>query len=830
MPANRYGGGGGSGNGRYFNNNNRQDRNYQQNRRHPPNHQTPMPPPPVPPMMKNSPLPPKMPVPVPAVDMKKEKSPAKMKVPEPVPPPSLANETGHSSRNESNDSHQNASNRPTERKFTQRSRLFIGNLPTSITEEEFKNLFRPFGEVSETFVNAEKGFGFVRMDTRTNAERAKWELDGKVMRSNRQLRVRFATHGAALSVKNISPFVSNELLEEAFSQFGPVERAVVVVDDRGKSMERGIVEFARKSSATKALQQIRDGCFLLTSSPRAVVASTLEQEDTEDGLMERNVSKSQSYFQEREAPPRFAKPNSFEEEFARRWKALYDLERQQREHLEKNIQEAKEKLETEMENAIHDHQTMLMKQDLLRRQEELQRLEEARKRELDRRQELEVARENARKKEMEGQSQRLDMLRAQIEGTYKQDMPPHPSMGFNHQPGFGRPGSPLMPPQLHDQLAKELMGGQGGLAPAPLIKVKSYHHIHSDMNKLMDSLDKMSDSDQNFYRLAYEHCNNICTCKAQNYKIEDPMFERLEPCPKSFDCQSYSHWKHSIAMSWLNRFIDGFEWKFNKLKLQLLPIGPFPDFVENFRSKDGLNLFQMLVQFLSSFFSGSIVEMLPQLNIEDLNVRKRQHSFTGKEQYLVTDFLPFLKSHVPRDSFCVVALTWHDLYPSEDLNFVLGQASFYHYSCVASFGRFDPTYVRGFKGRNEGIDVKDMEDISVVDAALLWKLIKVVTHETCHVFGLAHCGTFSCLMNNSCSSEEALSQPLTLCPICMRKIQRACSKWGQDKFPFQVKTHLASLAQYLRTVMLPLMGSNDEMTNTRVHNTLQWIDRVLNFI
>jgi len=43
-------------------------------------------------------------------------------------------------------------------------------------------------------------------DTRANAERAKYELDGFPLK-NRQLRVRFATHGAALSVKNLSPFV-----------------------------------------------------------------------------------------------------------------------------------------------------------------------------------------------------------------------------------------------------------------------------------------------------------------------------------------------------------------------------------------------------------------------------------------------------------------------------------------------------------------------------------------------------------------------------------------------------------------------------------------------
>lgn len=50
----------------------------------------------------------------------------------------------------------------------------------------------------------------------------------------RSLRVRFATHGAAVKVKNLSPFISNEYLEQSFSIFGSVERAVVIVDDKGR--------------------------------------------------------------------------------------------------------------------------------------------------------------------------------------------------------------------------------------------------------------------------------------------------------------------------------------------------------------------------------------------------------------------------------------------------------------------------------------------------------------------------------------------------------------------------------------------------------------------
>lgn len=100
-------------------------------------------------------------------------------------------------------------------------------------------------------------------ETRTLAEIAKAELDGTML-GNRPIRIRFATHGAALTVRNLSPVVSNELLEQAFSQFGPVERAVVVVDDRGRPTGKGIVEFANKPAARKALDRCADGALLLT--------------------------------------------------------------------------------------------------------------------------------------------------------------------------------------------------------------------------------------------------------------------------------------------------------------------------------------------------------------------------------------------------------------------------------------------------------------------------------------------------------------------------------------------------------------------------------------
>uniref|UniRef100_A0A673GA71 Splicing factor, proline- and glutamine-rich-like n=1 Tax=Sinocyclocheilus rhinocerous TaxID=307959 RepID=A0A673GA71_9TELE len=311
--------------------------------------------------------------------------------------------------------------KPGEKTYTQRCRLFIGNLPNDITEPEFRKLFAKYGEPSEIFINQSKGFGFIRLESRALAELAKAELDDIPMKG-RPLRVRFATHSAALSVRNLSPFVSNELLEEAFSQFGMVERAVVIVDDRGRSTGKGIVEFSSKPAARKALDRISDGVFLLTSSPRPIVVELLEQYDDEDGLPEKLAQKNPSYQKEREQPPRFARPGTFEFEYSQRWKSLDEMEKQQRQQVEKNICEAREKLEGEMEDAYHEHQANMLRQDLLRRQEELRRMEELHSQEMQKRKEMQLRQEEERRRreeEMMRQREIEEQIRRKREESYR---------------------------------------------------------------------------------------------------------------------------------------------------------------------------------------------------------------------------------------------------------------------------------------------------------------------------------------------------------------------------------------------------------------------------
>lgn len=55
------------------------------------------------------------------------------------------------------------------------------------------------------------------------------------------------------------------MLHLTFSAFGDVERAVHIVDEKGKPTGEGIIEFERKSSATDALTQIKERVFLMTA-------------------------------------------------------------------------------------------------------------------------------------------------------------------------------------------------------------------------------------------------------------------------------------------------------------------------------------------------------------------------------------------------------------------------------------------------------------------------------------------------------------------------------------------------------------------------------------
>jgi splicing factor, proline- and glutamine-rich len=257
-------------------------------------------------------------------------------------------------------------------KFSGRNRLYVGNLTSDVKEEELKELFSPYGEISETFINTEKNFAFLKVDYRMNAERAKKELDGR-MRKNRPLRVRFAPNATIIRVKNLNQYVSNELLYAGFDIFGPIERAVVNVDDRGKPTGEGIVEFARKNSATTAVKYCQEKCFFLTSALRPCIVEFFDSYDDNDGFPEKSMMKKNDYYEARENGPRFANVGSYEHEFGTKWKQIHESFKQRHEALKREMIIEEEKLEAQMEYVRYEHETEKLREQLKLREQDRDR-------------------------------------------------------------------------------------------------------------------------------------------------------------------------------------------------------------------------------------------------------------------------------------------------------------------------------------------------------------------------------------------------------------------------------------------------------------------------
>jgi archaemetzincin len=164
-----------------------------------------------------------------------------------------------------------------------------------------------------------------------------------------------------------------------------------------------------------------------------------------------------------------------------------------------------------------------------------------------------------------------------------------------------------------------------------------------------------------------------------------------------------------------------------------------------------------LREYAAAFFQME-VKVLPPIGLSASGFTTRIHSVTGRRQILTEDVLNWLKERLAADAFCLVAITMEDLYPAPSWNFVFGQASLTDRVAVYSFARYDPA----FYGEPRGKDYQEL---------LLRRSMKVLTHETGHIFGLAHCIYFACAMNGSNHLLESDRRPLHLCPVCLRKLQ-----------------------------------------------------------
>jgi archaemetzincin len=166
-------------------------------------------------------------------------------------------------------------------------------------------------------------------------------------------------------------------------------------------------------------------------------------------------------------------------------------------------------------------------------------------------------------------------------------------------------------------------------------------------------------------------------------------------------------------------------------------------------------------EFMGLYF-GIPVKTRPRIGDEAIPAAaRRQHPRWGMKQFYTPYLLDqVLKPGRPKDAVAVLGLTATDLFPDPKWNFVFGQASRTERVGVWSLARYG--------------------DVEKERALVLRRTLLVATHETGHMFGIAHCTAFECGMNGSNSLEESDRGPLPFCSECELKLWWNC---GLDPLP-----------------------------------------------
>ena len=221
-------------------------------------------------------------------------------------------------------------------------------------------------------------------------------------------------------------------------------------------------------------------------------------------------------------------------------------------------------------------------------------------------------------------------------------------------------------------------------------------------------------------------------------------------------------------------------------KLYVQPIGDFTN-TDN-------ELIAASAEFLSIYFQCEVVvnDTMPESVIP--KTAQRQHPSWGVHQLLTSHILDeILAPDLPADAFATIAFTKSDLWPGDGWNFVFGYAMLRDRVGVWSLARF------GDPEKNEATRKK-----------CLLRTIKVATHETGHMFSMAHCIKYRCNMQGSNSLEESDAQPLYLCPQCHAKILFASGCQPKDRFEklikFCEKYELEESKEYFEKALAQLGG------------------------
>lgn len=225
--------------------------------------------------------------------------------------------------------------------------------------------------------------------------------------------------------------------------------------------------------------------------------------------------------------------------------------------------------------------------------------------------------------------------------------------------------------------------------------------------------------------------------------------------------------------------------------IYVLPLGRFED--------DKAPSLELLKDYTAAYYHPLTVKMLPAVPAAQVKAKSRingQH-----KQWNSVDILKWMPGRLPKDAYAMIAVTMTDLYPKDSWNFVFGQASLRNRVGVFSFARYDPRFW--------GVEWNDESRLT-----MLRRAAKVLTHETGHMFGIAHCIHYECNMGGSNSFPETDATPMHLCPVCLRKMHHAVGFDPIKRYQLLLKFHdeqkLAPEAAWVKKRLAALRAAQDD--------------------
>jgi polyadenylate-binding protein len=150
--------------------------------------------------------------------------------------------------------------------------IFIKNLDKAIDHKALHDTFSAFGNILSCKVATDgsgqsKGYGFVQFDTEEASNKAIDKLNGMLLNDKqvfvgpflrKQERDSVISQGKFnnVFVKNLGETTTEEDLQKAFSEYGPLTSTVVMRDPDGKSKCFGFVNFESPDDAVRAVEDL----------------------------------------------------------------------------------------------------------------------------------------------------------------------------------------------------------------------------------------------------------------------------------------------------------------------------------------------------------------------------------------------------------------------------------------------------------------------------------------------------------------------------------------------------------------------------------------------